>query len=82
MATFEEIIKEIKSKVSITDVVEKYVDLKGNKASCPFPFHQDDTPSFFIYPETDTWRCYGCSISFVYCRRLLCVKLNCFVGGK
>ena len=63
MATFEEIIKEIKSKVSITDVVEKYVDLKGNKASCPFPFHQDDTPSFFIYPETDTWRCYGCSIS-------------------
>ena len=46
MATFEEITNEIKSKVSITDAVEKYVDLKGNKASCPFPFHQDDTPSF------------------------------------
>ena len=24
------------------------------------PFHQEDTPSFHIYPETNTWYCFAC----------------------
>jgi DNA primase len=27
------------------------------------PFHQEDTPSFAIYPETNTWHCFGCGSS-------------------
>lgn len=41
---------------------------------CPFSDHRDSTPSFTIYPLTNTFRCYGCdmkgdSIKFIqeYC---------------
>lgn len=27
---------------------------------CPFPDHQDDTPSFVIYTDTDSAHCFGC----------------------
>ena len=29
-------------------------------ARCPLPDHEDKTPSFTVYPETDSWFCYGC----------------------
>jgi hypothetical protein len=27
------------------------------------PFHQEDTASFAIYPETNTYHCFGCNVS-------------------
>jgi CHC2 zinc finger len=30
-------------------------------ARCPLPDHDDGTPSFYVYPETNSWFCYGCS---------------------
>lgn len=30
---------------------------------CPFPDHQDKTPSFSIYPRTNSYYCFGCQKS-------------------
>ncbi len=32
----------------------------GNKYSANCPFHEDKSPSFYIYPETNTFHCFGC----------------------
>ena len=36
------------------------IHVKHNKAHCPF--HEDDTPSLFVYPDSNSWYCYGCCI--------------------
>jgi DNA primase len=28
---------------------------------CPLPDHEDRSPSFTLYPETNSWSCFGCS---------------------
>lgn len=30
-----------------------------HKALCPFPTHNEKTPSFTVYPDQQTWHCYG-----------------------
>jgi DNA primase len=27
---------------------------------CPLPDHEDRSPSFTVYPESNSWYCYGC----------------------
>lgn len=43
------------------DVLEYYnVELDGQyKACCPLPDHEENTPSFTVYEETDSWSCFG-----------------------
>lgn len=52
----------IKQTLSLTAVVEEDVTLKRNgkvlKACCPF--HDEKTPSFTVYPETQDFHCFGC----------------------
>ncbi|MDP7088469.1 MAG: DNA primase [Dehalococcoidia bacterium] len=67
------LVDEVKSRSDILQVISEYVDLDTSshqpKALCPF--HVERTPSFVIYPENGSWRCFGsCSeggdvISFV-----------------
>jgi DNA primase len=55
-------ISEIRSRLSIEDVVAPYVQLKKTgrsfKACCPF--HQEKTPSFVVSPDKQLAYCFGC----------------------
>ena len=53
-------ISDIKQKLSILEVVLHY-NLQPNKHNllcCPF--HKDKTPSLQLYPNTNTYNCFGC----------------------
>ena len=54
------IVEFIKSQIDITDLISKYVDLNGTskvkKGLCPF--YPEKTPSFIVYPETQTFKCF------------------------
>ncbi len=54
-------IEEVKQKTDIVEIVGQYVTLKksGRNFSAPCPFHNETHPSFFIYPEQQSWHCFG-----------------------
>ncbi len=55
---------EVKSKLSVVDVVGETVALK--KAGTTFkglcPFHGEKTPSFVVTPARESWHCFGCGL--------------------
>ncbi|HSM58770.1 MAG TPA: DNA primase [Candidatus Sulfomarinibacteraceae bacterium] len=53
---------EIKNRLDIVDVVSETVQLRrsGRNYTGFCPFHQNTrTPAFVVFPETQTWRCFG-----------------------
>jgi hypothetical protein len=67
--TYVKPITAAKENVSILELAERLAEAKpGNlrrtgdtfSANCPLPDHEDKIPSFVIYPETDSWFCFGC----------------------
>jgi DNA primase len=55
-------IEEIKSKLDIIEVVQRYVKLKrvGRYYSGLCPFHKETKPSFYVSPEMQIFKCFGC----------------------
>src|SRR2546429_3604636 len=53
---------EVKAKVDLVKVVQEYVRLtkrsKDYWGLCPF--HQEDSPSFHVNPQRQSWYCFGC----------------------
>jgi len=58
----DKLIELINEKTPIVDLVSEYVSLqkKGKNFAGLCPFHQEKTPSFFVSPEKNFCKCYGC----------------------
>ena len=59
------VVDDVKSRLDIVEVISQRVPLQRSgrsfKANCPF--HQEKTPSFHVFPDRQSWRCFGsCAI--------------------
>ncbi len=56
------VTEEIKNRLDIVDIIGESVQLRksGRSYSGFCPFHPNSrTPAFHVFPETQTWRCFG-----------------------
>ena len=58
----KESIEQVLSATDIVDLIQSYVPLKRSgaqfRANCPF--HSEKTPSFYVNPARQSFRCFGC----------------------
>ncbi len=54
----EEQIRQARS-VSLANILDIPLRKSGKNLVACCPLHQERTPSFVVYTETNTWRCYG-----------------------
>ncbi len=55
-------IEAIKARLDAVELIGETVPLKkaGRTYKALCPFHAEKTPSFIVWPETGTWKCFGC----------------------
>lgn len=58
----ETLVKEIRAKNDIVEVISEYVQLtrRGRNYFGLCPFHEEKTPSFSVEPEKQLFHCFGC----------------------
>jgi len=58
-------IEELESSIDIVELVKRYTNLKkawaNYKAICPFPGHNEKTPSFIVSPSKQIAHCFWCN---------------------
>lgn len=57
-------LEEIKNKLDIVEIVSNYLKLKkvGKYYSGLCPFHKETKPSFYVSPEMQIFKCFGCNV--------------------
>lgn len=55
------LVDDVKSRLDIVDIVSSRVEIKpaGRNFRGLCPFHGEKTPSFFVFPDKQNWRCFG-----------------------
>lgn len=62
MMISREVIEEIRSRSDIVELIGSYVNLKraGSNYNGLCPFHSEKSPSFTVFPGTQSFYCFGC----------------------
>ena len=55
------VVDDVKSRLDIVELISQRVVLQrsGNSFKANCPFHQENTPSFHVFPDRQSWRCFG-----------------------
>ncbi len=55
-------VEDIKDRLGIVDIVGRRVELRkaGRTLKGLCPFHSEKTPSFNVFPENNSYHCFGC----------------------
>ncbi|MEZ4503154.1 MAG: DNA primase [Dehalococcoidia bacterium] len=59
-------VEQVKRRNAIADVVQRHgvrLRREGRRLVGLCPFHEDRSPSFSVYPETQSFHCFGCGAS-------------------
>ncbi len=56
-----DVVEEIKRKLDLAEYIGRSVRLQksGRSLRGLCPFHSEKTPSFYVFPDRGTWRCFG-----------------------
>jgi DNA primase len=60
----EPVIEEVLARADILHTVQNYVSLKKSGSSFKglCPFHDENTPSFYVTPSKGIFKCFGCGV--------------------
>lgn len=63
----QEFIDKVSESANVVDIISQYTQLKhsggGFMGRCPFPDHQEKTPSFSVSESKQVYHCFGCKKS-------------------
>ena len=55
-------VDQVRERLDIVDLIGQHVNLRkaGRNFKGLCPFHQEKTPSFIVFPDSQTFHCFGC----------------------